>query len=153
MRIYAERPGRAALQVLADVAVLVWVVVGDDLARALGTGTGAGDSLSASGRELAALAASAGSAALVAIVLLGVVPVVTVWLALRARWVLAPGSARTARDTDPHLLALHALTRPPTRRLLALTPDPGGARRRGDPAAVAGLAAVELAALGLRAPE
>ena len=26
MRIYAERPGRALLQLLADVAVLVWVV-------------------------------------------------------------------------------------------------------------------------------
>jgi len=198
MRIYAERPGRATLQVLADVAVLVWVVVvvdlartaqalllalqvpagrltgageslrgafdnaaatasgvpfvGDDLARALGTGTGAGDSLSASGRELAVVAASAGSAALVAIVLLGVVPVVAVWLALRVRWMLAAGSARTARDTDPDLLALHALTRRPTRRLLAVSPDPGGAWRRGDPAAVAGLAAVELAALGLRAP-
>src|ERR687890_1382024 len=159
MRIYAERPGRAALQVLADVAVLVWVVVvvdlartaqalllalqvpagrltgageslrgafdnaaatasgvpfvGDDLARALGTGTGAGDSLSASGRELAALAASAGSAALVAIVLLGVVPVVTVWLALRARWMLAAGSARPPRDTHPHPLAPPPLAPPP----------------------------------------
>src|ERR687890_557524 len=113
MRIYAERPGRAALQVLADVAVLVWVVVGDDLARALGTGTGAGDSLSASGRELAALAASAGSAALVAIVLLGVVPVVAVWLALRVRWMLAAGSARPPRDTHPHPLAPPPLAPPP----------------------------------------
>src|ERR687890_2774629 len=115
MRIYAERPGRVALQVLADVAVLVWVVVvvdlaqtakalllalqvpagrltgageslrgafdnaattasgvpfvGDDLARALGTGTGAGDSLSASGRDLAASVASAATGVAAAIVL------------------------------------------------------------------------------------
>jgi hypothetical protein len=198
MRIYAERPGRAALQVLADVAVLVWVVViveaartaralllalqapaarltgageslrgafdnaaatasgvpfvGDDLARALSTGTGAGDSLSSSGRELAAAVASAGTGALVAILLIGVVPVVALWITLRVRWVLAAGSARTARDADPGLLALQALTRRPARRLLAVTPDPGGAWRRGDPETVAGLAAVELAALGLRAP-
>jgi hypothetical protein len=198
MRIYAERPVRAALQVLADVAMVVWVVVvvdlahaaqavilqlqmpasrltgagdslrntfdgaartassvpfvGDDLARALGTGTGASDALSSSGRELAATAASASDGAAMAIVLLGVVPVVAVWLTLRVRWVLAAGSARTARDTDRDLLALHALTRRPARRLLAVAPDPGAAWRRGDRDAVAGLAAVELAALGLRAP-
>jgi hypothetical protein len=126
--------------------------VGDDLARALGTGTGAGDALSSSGREIAATAASAATGVGAAVVLLGVLPAVAVWLTLRVRWVLAAASARTARDTDAELLALHALTRRPTRRLLAVAPDPGAAWRRGDPDAVAGLAAVELAALGLRPP-
>jgi hypothetical protein len=196
MRIYAERPGRALLQLLSDAGVLVWIYVvvqfaqaardvvlqlqgpaqrltgagdairgafdnaaatasgvpfvGDDLARALGTGSTAGDSLSSSGRELAATAAAAATGVVAAIVLLGVLPVVVVWLTLRVRWVLAAASARTARAADPDLLALQALTRRPTRRLLEVTPEPGAAWRSGDPAAVAGLAAVELEALGLR---
>jgi hypothetical protein len=197
MRIYAERLGRALLQLLADVGVLAWVVfvvqfaraardvvlqlqgpagrlagagdairgafdnaadtasgvpfVGDDLARALGSGSTAGDSLSSSGREIAATAATAGTAVLAAVVLLGVVPVVAVWFTLRVRWVRAAASARVARGADPDLLALQALTRRSTRRLLAVTPEPGAAWRGGDPDAVAALAAVELNALGLRA--
>jgi len=196
MRIYAERPGRALLQLLADAGVLVWVYVvvqvaqaardivlqlqvpaqrltgagdairgafdnaadtasgvpfvGDDLARALGTGSAAGDSLSSSGRELAATAATAGAAVGATILLLGVLPVVVVWLTLRVRWVRAAASARTARGADPDLLALQALTRRPTRRLLAVTPEPGAAWRSGDPAVIGALAAVELEALGLR---
>lgn len=196
MRIYAERPGRALLQLLADAAVVVWVwfvvqfaqaardvvlqlqapanrltgagdairgafddaaataagvpFVGDDLARALGTGSTAGDSLASSGRDLAATAATAGTAVLATVVLLGVVPVVLVWLALRVRWVRAAASARTARAVDPDLLALQALVRRPTRQLLAVSSEPAAAWRSGDPAATAALAAVELEALGLR---
>jgi hypothetical protein len=196
MRIYAQRPGRAALQVLTDVGVLAWVgvvaefarvaqavvlalqaparrlsgagesisgtfdgaarsasrvpLVGDDLARALGTGTGAGESLSASGRELAATAASAASGVGATIAVLGVVPVVAVWLTLRVRWVRATGSARRA---DVDLLALHALTRRPTERLRRAVADPADAWRRGEPEAVARLAALELRSLGLRSPD
>lgn len=199
MRIYAERPGRALLQVLADVGVLAWALlvvhlaravhaavlalqaparqltgagdsirgafddaartaagvpfVGDDLARALGTGTDAGDSLATSGRDLAASVGSAATGVAAAIVLVGIVPVVIVWFTLRARWVHAAGSARLARSAGPDLLALHALTRRPTRALLRVTPDPAGAWRHGDPAVVAALAGIELAALGLRAPD
>ncbi len=171
MRIYAERPARAALQVLADVAVLAWVwlvfdvaraardallalqvpaarltragesiggaftdaastaagvpFVGDDLSRALGGGTAAGESLATSGRDLAGTALLAGYGVASATVLVGVVPVVVLWLALRA------------------------LARVPTRRLLQIAPDPAAAWRRGDPAVLGGLAALELAALGL----
>jgi hypothetical protein len=198
MRIYAERPGRAVLQLLADIGVVVWVLlvvhgarlaraavltlqtpaqrlegaggsihdafdraagtaagvpfVGDDLARALGTGTAAGDSLASSGRDLSASVATGGLAVAAAIVLVGVVPVVLVWLALRVHWVRAARSAAIARTAGPDLLALHALARRPTRELLRIAPDPAGAWRRGDPAVVAALAGVELAALGLRAP-
>jgi hypothetical protein len=78
--------------------------------------------------------------------------VVVVWLALRARWVRAAGSARLARAAGPDLLALQALTRRPTRTLLGVDPHPAAAWRHGDPATVDALAAIELAALGLRAP-
>ena len=196
MRIYAERPGRAALQVLADVGVLVWVwvvqdlaraardallalrgpagrlteagdaigrafdgaagtaggvpFVGDDLARALGAGTAAGGSLAASGRDLAATAALAAWGVAAAVLAVGVVPVVGLWLAMRVRWVRAASSARRARAAGDDLLALRALARVPTRRLLRVTPDPAAAWRRADPDALAGLAALELAGLGLR---
>src|SRR5689334_12861922 len=97
MRFYAERPARAARQLLADVLVIAWVwlvvtiavagrslvgqlqgpagaltsagqsvqdtfaaaaktasqipLVGEDLAKALGLGTGAGESLAAAGQQ------------------------------------------------------------------------------------------------------
>ena len=70
--------------------------VGDDLARALSTGTDVGDSLAGSGRDLAASVASAATGVAAAIVLVGIVPVVVVWLALRAR-----GSARPGRRAPP----------------------------------------------------
>jgi len=219
MRIYAERPERVVLQVLADLAVLAWVVlvvvlaraaqaavlmmdvlarrltgagdsisrsfdaaartasgvpiVGGDLARALGSVTDTGDSLASSGRDLGGIVASTGLAVAVAIVVVGAVPVVAVWLALRLRWVLA---ARSAHLADPDLLALQALTRRPTATLLRAvggtrpggsagqpgaatsqglvppSPDPAGAWRRGDETVVAALAALELRALGLRSP-
>lgn len=199
MRIYAERPARAVLQVLADVALLAWALlvahialavraavlalqgpaqrltgagedirgtfdgaartaaglpfVGEDLARALGTGTDAGDSLAASGRDLAASVTSAATGVGGAIVLVGILPVVLLWFALRARWVRAASSARLARSAGPDLLALHALTRRSTRTLLRVGPDPAAAWRAGDPAVVAALAGIELRALGLRAPD
>jgi hypothetical protein len=193
MRIYAQRPGRVVLQVLADVAMLVWVVlvvelargvraavltlqtpaqrltgagdsisgafadaahtasgvpfVGDDLARALGPGTAAGTSLASSGRDLSTAVDAAGLGVATAIVLVGVLPVVTVWLVLRVRWILA---ARSARRAGPDLLALHALTRRSPAALRRVSNDPAAAWRHGDPAAVTALAALELAALGLR---
>jgi hypothetical protein len=195
---YAERPARAAAQLLADLLVVGWVVlvvglartvreqilrlqgpgrtltdaggairgafddaartaggvpfVGDDLARALGTGTAAGDSVATAGREQVAAVATAASGIWWAIVLLGVVPVVLVWLVLRLRWLRAARSARAARDLDPDLLALRAITRLPVRRLRAATPEPAAAWRRDDREVVARLAALELRSLGLHPP-
>lgn len=198
MRPYAERPLRAARQVLADLLVVLWVVlvvqvalaakalidglqgpartladagdavrgaftdaantargvpfVGEDLARALGTGTGAGESLAAAGREQVAAVSTAAVSTAVFIVVLAALPVVLVWLTVRVRWMRAAGSARAVRDIDTDLLALRAITRLPVRRLLAVSPDPASAWRRDDRDVVHRLAALELASLGLRAP-
>jgi hypothetical protein len=127
--------------------------VGDDLARALGAGTGAGDDLTASGRELATVVATAATGAATAVAAVGILPVVAGWLLLRGRWVRLAESARVARAANPDLLALRALTRQPAHLLLGITPDPAGAWRRADPPAVAGLASLELTSLGLRTPE
>lgn len=126
--------------------------VGDDLARALGNGTGAGESLVAAGREQVVAVAAAATGIAVGIVLIGAVPVVLLWLTLRIRWMRAAGSARKIRDVDTDLLALRALTRAPARSLLVVSPDPAAAWRRDDRDVVRGLAGLELASLGLRAP-
>jgi hypothetical protein len=198
VRPYAEHPVRAALQLLADLLVVLWVFVvvevaraardlvntlqgpgrtltdaggsirgtfddaartaggvpfvGDDLARALGGGAAAGDSLADAGRGQVETVEAVATGSSWAIVLLGVVPVVLVWLLLRGRWILAARSARIARAADPDLLALRAVSRQPVRRLLAVAPDPAAAWRRDDRVVIARLAALELASLGLRPP-
>jgi hypothetical protein len=198
MRIYAERPGRAALQLLADLLAVGWIVlcvlvartardvllqlqgpaqaltgagesiggafddaartasgvpfVGDDLARALGTGTGAGESLAAAGREQAEAIAAVALGTGVAIVVLGVLPVLLLWLPLRIRYARLARSAVTARAVDTDLLALRAIARRPVHRLLRVAPDPAAAWRRDDREVVHELAALELHSLGLRAP-
>ncbi|MCW0212197.1 MAG: hypothetical protein OJJ54_02480 [Pseudonocardia sp.] len=196
MRIYAERPGRAARQLLTDALALAWIVgwvvagvtvhglllalqgpgrtlvtagqavartfddaartaggvpfVGDDLARSLGSGTDAGASLAAAGQNqidtVAALAVGTG----VGIAVLGALPVVLVWLPMRIRYARAATAGAAARETGPELLALRALTNRSVRRLLAVDPDPVAAWRAEDPTALAGLAELELRALGLR---
>ena len=79
-------------------------------------------------------------------------PVLMVWLPLRARYAQLARSAVTARAIDTDLLALRAITRRPVRRLLKIAPDPAAAWRRDDRAVVRALAALELRSLGLRSP-
>jgi hypothetical protein len=198
MRFYAERPGRAGLQLLADLLVVGWIwltvvvaravhdfvlgmqepartlagagesirgafddaartasnvpFVGDDLARALGAGTGAGDSLVNAGREQMEAIARVAVGTTVATVLLGVMPVLLMWLPLRVRYARQARSAVTARAVDSDLLALRAITRRPVRALLRIAPDPAASWRRNERAVVHDLAALELRSLGLRAP-
>jgi hypothetical protein len=198
MRFYAERPTRAALQLLADLLAIGWLVlwvlvagaardlilglqgpgrtlvgagdamrgafddaartaqqvplVGDDLARALGTGTGAGESLAAAGREQVETGATVASGTAIGIVLLASVPVLLVWLPLRVRYARAARSAIAVRSIDSDLLALRAMARLPVRRLLTVSPDPAAAWRRDDRSVVHDLAALELRSLGLRTP-
>jgi hypothetical protein len=198
MRFYAERPGRLALQVLADLLVVGWVVlvvdialaarevllrlqgpaealvdaggairatfdgaartagelplIGDALATALGGGTAAGERLAAAGQQQIDAVAAVALGNAVGIVVLGAVPVVLVWAALRVRYARTAGSAVAARDRDIDLLALRALARRPTRRLLDVAAFPAAAWRSGDREAVARLAALELGSLGLRNP-
>lgn len=123
--------------------------VGEDLARALGGGTAAGDSLAAAGREQVETVATAAVGAAWGIVLLFALPVVLVWLVHRVRWIRAAGSARAARAVDTDLLALRAITHQPVRALLAVSPDPAAAWRRDDREVVARLAGLELRSLGL----
>ena len=126
--------------------------VGGDLANALSGGTGAGTRIAAAGREQLDTIATVATGTAVAIVVLGAMPLLTIWLPLRIRYALKARAAVTVRDTDDDLLALRAMTRLPVRRLLRVTPDPAAAWRRGDTEAMRGLAALELASLGLKKP-
>lgn len=74
------------------------------------------------------------------------------WLVLRLRFVRRKWAVSTlaATPAGEQLLALRALANRPPRRLTAVSADPVGAWRRGDPAAIRGLAAVELRSAGVR---
>ncbi|WP_433276486.1 hypothetical protein ACQPZA_34710 [Pseudonocardia xinjiangensis] len=127
--------------------------VGDDLARGLSSGTGAGDALATAGREQLETVATVALGTAVGIVVLGALPVLFVWLPLRLRYARAARSAVAVRSVDSDLLALRAMTRLPVRRLLKVSPDPAAAWRRDDRAVVHGLAALELRSLGLKTPK
>ncbi|HZG92998.1 MAG TPA: hypothetical protein VEZ42_22545 [Pseudonocardia sp.] len=127
-------------------------LVGEDLARALGAGTGAGDSIATAGRELAGTVATIAAGTALGIAVLGIVPVLLVWVPLRLRYARTAGSAAQIRTVDTDLLALRAITRQPVRRLLRVSADPAAAWRRDDRDVVHALAALELRSLGLRPP-
>jgi hypothetical protein len=138
---------------LAGAGDAIRGAVGDDLARALGAGTGAGESLGAAGREQLQTISAVALGTAVGIVVLGVLPVLLLWLPLRLRYARAARSAVAVRTADSDLLALRAMTHLPVRTLLAVSPDPAAAWRQDDRPVVRHLAALELRSLGLRAPE
>ncbi len=146
--------GEAIRGTFADAARAAGQVpfVGDDLARSLGAGTEAGESLALAGRQQVETFGSIAVGTGVGIVVLGTLPVLAVWLPLRLRYARAAGSAIRVRTVDSDLLALRAIAHLPVRRLLTVSPDPASAWRRGDRAVVHGLAELELRSLGLRPP-
>jgi hypothetical protein len=74
------------------------------------------------------------------------------WLALRIRFFRRKWTVTALAGTPAgeQLLALRALANRPLRRLSAVSPDPVGAWRNGDPAAIHGLAGLELRSAGIR---
>jgi hypothetical protein len=90
----------------------------------------------------------------VAVVALPILVVILPWLLLRLRffrrkWV-ATGLAANPPGRD--LLALRALTNRSPRKLVALSEDPVGGWRRGDPATIQALVALELRSAGIGVP-
>ena len=75
------------------------------------------------------------------------------WLYLRVRFFRRKWTVITLASTPAgeQLLALRALANRPLGKLAAVSMDPVGAWRRQDPAAVRGLAALELRSAGIRA--
>jgi hypothetical protein len=77
--------------------------------------------------------------------------VVMPWLVLRIRFFRRKWTVSRLATTPAgeQLLALRALANRPLRRLAAVSPDPVGAWRVGDPGAIRGLAALELRSAGI----
>jgi hypothetical protein len=77
--------------------------------------------------------------------------VVMPWLVLRIRFFRRKWTVSTLATTPAgeQLLALRALANRPLRRLAAVSSDPVGAWRVGDPGAIRGLAALELRSAGI----
>ncbi|BBG05062.1 MULTISPECIES: hypothetical protein [Pseudonocardia] len=124
--------------------------VGADLAVALDPATRAGADLATAGHEFGRTVGTLATGSLVVVPLLMLMPVLLGWLPLRLNYARRAGAAVAARASAPDLLAVRALARVPVSRLTRIAPDPAAAWRAGDPAVVAGLAALELTALGLR---
>jgi hypothetical protein len=137
---------------LAAQSVTVVPFVGDELATGLDQGRVAGLAMAQIGQDQYETVSVLAPGSLVLIVLLGVLPLLVLWLPLRVGYARSAAAAVACRADDTGLLALRALTRVPVRRLRTACPDPTAAWRRGDPDAMAALAACELRRLGLRDP-
>lgn len=129
-------------------------VLGDRVADPFREVSGAGTSIEGAGTDLVTaverLATTLGwVTALTPILLVG-----AIWLALRLRFARRATSAQRHVDAadDLDLFALRAMTNQPLSRLAAISPDPAGAWRRGDPAVIRELAVLELADCGIRPP-
>jgi hypothetical protein len=149
-----ERVERAGSAVAGDVSEIEdkvgrIPVVGDELRDPFGRLAGVGRTLAEAGatqqelvQQLALLLGAGLAAVPIAVVLL-------TWLPRRVAWAREAGAASRLRldGADLELFAIRAVANRPLRQLRRVTPDPAGALRAGDHAA---LAELELRALGLR---
>lgn len=132
-------------------------LVGDQLRDALRKAASSGDYLAAAGRSEQEAVRRLALLLAVALVVLPVLLVLAGWLFARLRWSReATAANRLVRGLDPaaagDLFALRALGRQPLRTLARIDADPAAAWRRGDQEVIGALAALELRALGVRAP-
>lgn len=197
---YAADPVRRALQLVGDLALLVWVVLWVWLARTVHDATAElaapGRSIEESGAGMAEQLRGAGEAVADAPLIgdqlrapldgaggaadqlsragtaqVEAVDTLAFWLGLtvalvptllalafylpaRIRFVRRASAGQRFLDSadDLDLFALRAMAHQPLHRLAAISPDPAGAWRAGDPDVVRRLAALELRDVGLRAP-
>ncbi len=129
-------------------------LVGDPLSTPLTSAGGAAGSVADAGRDLGDRITGAALPAGLAVALTPIVPILMIWLALRLRFALRAGAySRLARIPDGDtLLALRALAARSPARLMAISRDPAGAWRRGDPEIVRRLADLELRLGGVPRP-
>ena len=129
-------------------------LLGDELEAPFAGAGGAADKVAAAG--VAQVAAVEQLATWLAVAI-GVVPVLlalAVYLPRRWRFVRAASAGQRFVDADQDLdlFALRALSGQPLPRLAAISHDPAGDWRRGDPAVVRRLAELELRTVELRPP-
>jgi hypothetical protein len=127
-------------------------VVGDELTAPFERAATAARSVAEAGHDQQELVGDLSLALALLTLAILLVPVLLGWLPLRLRWIRRAGAASALRSAPAgrDLLALRALANQPLRRLVRIHPQVTDAWRRGDPAAVAALAELELRGLGLR---
>jgi len=128
-------------------------LVGDELSRPLDGAGASAEQLADAGTSLSAAAESLADVLGLVVAVLPIVLVLALWLPPRLRFARRAGAAQRflAAGAGEDLLALRALASQPLSRLSRVSADPLADWRRGDPAAVARLAALERRALGLPA--
>jgi hypothetical protein len=126
-------------------------LVGDDLAGVLDRSAGSAASLADAADEQVQSVLHLATVLGLLTALVPIAIVTAVRVAQRVRWTRRAGEARRLSRTEAgtRVLALRALQSRPERELLSVHPDPAGAWQDGDAPTVAGLAALELRALGL----
>lgn len=128
-------------------------LIGDQLARPLTAASAAARDLAGAGQSLHHTASWLAWVLAIAVAATPILALAGPWLYLRIRFARRKWTVITLASTPAgeQLLALRALANRPLRKLAEISMDPVGAWRREDPAAVRGLAALELRSAGLRA--
>lgn len=128
--------------------------VGDDVRRPLDAAAAGALDLAATGASVADSVELLGTVLGWLVLLVAVLLAAPYYLPARVRFVVAATVAARllARDPDPDLWALRALTRRPVDVIARRVPGAAAGWRAGDPEVVAALADLELASLGLARP-
>jgi hypothetical protein len=126
-------------------------LVGDAVAKPLRAASAAALDLAGAGASLNSTATWLSVLLAVAVAAPPILAVGMPWLALRIRFFRRKWTVIALAQTPAgeQLLALRALANRPLRRLTDVSPDPVGARRREEPQAVHGLAALGLRSAGV----
>ncbi len=126
-------------------------LVGDTVAKPLRAASEAALDLAGAGQSLNSTATWLAVLLGIAVAAPPILAVAMPWLFLRIRFFRRKWTVIALAQTPAgeQLLALRALANRPLRRLTEVTPDPVGAWRHQDPAAVRGLAALELRSAGV----
>jgi hypothetical protein len=126
-------------------------ILGDALSKPLTSAGDAAQKMAAAGHDLHSTATWL--AVLLALAVAGppTLAIILPWLIRRLRFFRRKRTvlALAATPAGEQLLAMRALANRPLRRLAAVNADPVGGWRRGDPAVINGLAALELRSAGL----
>lgn len=127
--------------------------IGEGIAQPFRDASGSADDLASAGTALRGAVDSLAATVGTALWLLPVLLLVLIWLIPRLRFATRAGASKRLAATREgrDLLALRALVAQPMARVLRSVPDPVTSFRRGDEAALAALAALELRAAGVRA--
>ena len=126
-------------------------LVGDTVAKPLRAASEAALDLAGAGQNLDTTATWLAVVLAIAVAAPPILAIGMPWLFMRIRFFRRKWTVIALAQTPAgeQLLALRALANRPLRRLTEVTADPVGAWRRQDPAAVRGLAALELKSAGV----